>query len=113
VGLLDTAGAWGSCAVLIAVAVVGKLGGTTGAARLAGQSWRDATSLGVLMNTRGLVELVVLNLGLDLGVISPIVFTMMVLMALITTLMTSPLVAWLQRSEGAPNAALAVVAKAR
>jgi Kef-type K+ transport system membrane component KefB len=111
VGLLDTAGAWASCVLLIVVAVVGKFGGTTAAARLTGQSWRDATSLGVLMNTRGLVELVVLNIGLDLGVINPTVFTMMVLMALVTTVMTSPLVAWLQRREGAPLTAPAAAAK--
>ena len=91
--------------MLTAVAVVGKFGGAMGAARLTGQSWRDSISIGVLMNTRGLMELVVLNIGLDLGVISPKVFTMMVLMALVTTVMTSPLVAWLQRREAVAAAA--------
>lgn len=99
VGLLDSPAAWGICALLTAVAVIGKFGGATVAARATGQSWRDAMSVGVLMNTRGLMELVVLNIGLDLGVISPTVFTMMVLMALVTTVMTSPLVARLQRRE--------------
>jgi Kef-type K+ transport system membrane component KefB len=64
------------------------------AARMAGVSWRDATSLGILMNTRGLMELIALNIGLDIGVISPTVFTIMVLMALVTTFMTSPLLEW-------------------
>lgn len=105
IGLLDTPAAWGFCALLTAVAVVGKFGGAMGAARLTGQSWRDSISIGVLMNTRGLMELVVLNIGLDLGVISPKVFTMMVLMALVTTVMTSPLVAWLQRREAVAAAA--------
>ena len=70
---------------------VGKFGGTLAAARLTGFSWRDSASLGVLMNTRGLMELIVLNIGLDLGVISPALFAMMVLMALATTMATSPI----------------------
>jgi len=64
------------------------------AARMAGVPWRDATALGILMNTRGLMELIALNIGLDIGVISPTVFTIMVLMALTTTFMTSPLLEW-------------------
>jgi len=60
------------------------------AARFTGLSWREATSVGVLMNTRGLMELVVLNVGLDLGVMSPSLFSMMVLMAVVTTVMTTP-----------------------
>lgn len=66
----------------------------TPAARMAGIPWRDATSLGILMNTRGLMELIALNIGLDIGVISQTVFTIMVLMALVTTFMTSPLLEW-------------------
>ena len=97
IGLLNTPGAWAICSLLTLVAVTGKFGGATLAARFTGQTWRDAVSVGVLMNTRGLMELVVLNIGLDLGVISPTVFTMMVLMALVTTVMTSPIVARLQR----------------
>lgn len=80
--------------LIIAVAIAGKFGGTMTAARMAGVPWRDATALGILMNTRGLMELIALNIGLDIGVISPAVFTMMVLMALVTTFMTSPLLEW-------------------
>src|SRR5207244_3725239 len=85
VGLLDSASTWGMCGLVIGVACLGKFGGSTVAARLTGLRWQEATALGVLMNTRGLMELIVLNIGLDLGVISPTLFTMMVLMALITT----------------------------
>src|SRR4030095_8618731 len=80
--------------LVIATAIAGKWGGSTLAARMAGVPWREATSLGILMNTRGLMELIVLNIGLDIGVISPTVFTIMVLMALVTTFMTSPLLEW-------------------
>jgi Kef-type K+ transport system membrane component KefB len=81
--------AW--CAVVILVAVAGKMGGSAIAARASGLTWREGWALGTLMNTRGLMELVILNVGLDLGVISPALFAMMVLMALATTLMTTPL----------------------
>jgi Kef-type K+ transport system membrane component KefB len=91
IGLLDSAHAWAICAIVITAAVAGKFGGSTIAARLTGLRWRDASVLGVLMNTRGLMELIVLNIGLDLGVISPALFTMMVIMALVTTFMTSPI----------------------
>jgi Kef-type K+ transport system membrane component KefB len=94
-GLLEGAGPWLDCALVIGVAVLGKLGGSSIAARASGLSWREAGALGVLMNTRGLMELVILSIGLDLGVISPIVFVMMVLMALITTFMTTPLLEWI------------------
>ena len=87
VGLHD----WLLCATLIAVACLGKFGGSFCIARLTGMGTRDAAALGVLMNTRGLMELIVLNVGLDLGVISAKIFTMMVLMALVTTVMTTPL----------------------
>ena len=82
---------WLFVLLIIAVAIAGKFGGSTFAARMAGIPWRDAASLGILMNTRGLMELIALNIGLDIGVITPTVFTMMVLMALVTTFMTSPL----------------------
>lgn len=94
-GLLHGAEMWAECAIIVIVAVAGKLGGSMAAARLAGMPLRDAAALGVLMNTRGLMELVVLNIGLDIGVISPALFSMMVLMALATTFMTSPLLSWL------------------
>jgi len=98
VGLIHGAGLWTVAALILLVAVAGKVGGAATAARLTGMSWRDAFSIGALMNTRGLMELVILNVGLDIGVISPALFAMMVLMALVTTLMTSPLIAWLYRA---------------
>ena len=84
---------WVFAAIVIVVAIAGKLGGSMIAALFAGIGWRDAASLGILMNTRGLMELI-LNIGLDIGVISPAVFSMMVLMALVTTFMTTPLLEW-------------------
>jgi Kef-type K+ transport system membrane component KefB len=85
---------WLYSALVIVVAITGKLGGSMFAARLAGMPWREAASLGILMNTRGLMELVILNIGLDIGVISPVMFSIMVLMALVTTFMTTPLLEW-------------------
>jgi len=81
---------WVICGLIILVATLGKFGGTFVAARLTGLGSRYAAALGTLMNTRGLVELIVLNIGLDLRVISPTLFSMMVLMALVTTMATSP-----------------------
>ena len=81
---------WLICALIILVATVGKFGGSFLAARITGMDWRTSAALGTLMNTRGLMELVVLNIGLDLKVISPTLFSMMVLMALVTTVATSP-----------------------
>jgi len=91
IGLVSGSQMWFYCALIITVAVAGKFGGATIAARVSGMSWPEASALGVLMNTRGLVELVVLNIGLDIGVISPALFAMMVMMALTTTFMTTPL----------------------
>jgi Kef-type K+ transport system membrane component KefB/nucleotide-binding universal stress UspA family protein len=99
IGLLDTAETWLVCGVIIAVACAGKFGGSMLAARFTGLSWRESGALGVLMNTRGLMELIVLNIGLDLGVISPTIFSMMVLMALFTTFMTTPLLQWIYPTE--------------
>ena len=93
VGLVSGTQQWIVLAVILAVATIGKFGGTVVAARWAGIQWRDSAALGVLMNTRGLMELIVLNIGLDLGVISPELFAMMVLMALATTISTSPILA--------------------
>jgi Kef-type K+ transport system membrane component KefB len=90
VGLVSGASEWTMVALIILVATVGKFGGTYVAARFTGMGWRHAASLGILMNTRGLMELIVLNIGLDLAVISPKLFTMMVLMALATTVATTP-----------------------
>lgn len=98
VALISGAGLWAVFALILLVAVAGKMGGAATAARLTGMSWRDAFSVGALMNTRGLMELVILNVGLDIGVISPALFAMMVLMASVTTVMTSPLLAWFYRA---------------
>ena len=95
VGLVSGAEMWLFCGLILLVAVAGKFGGSTIAARLTGLSWREAGALGVLMNTRGLMELVILTIGLELGIISPALFTMMVIMALVTTFMTTPVLAWL------------------
>jgi len=82
---------WLICGLIIAVATLGKFGGSFAAARLTGLGWRQSSALGVLMNTRGLMELIVLNVGFELGVISQKLFTMMVLMALVTTIATTPI----------------------
>jgi Kef-type K+ transport system membrane component KefB len=103
VGLLGSADSWVACVLVVAVAVLGKIGGVAGAARMAGQSWRDAAALGVLMNTRGLMELIALNLGYDMKVLSPKLFTMLVLMALATTYATGPLLAALGYRQGIPR----------
>ena len=99
ISLVSGAGDWLICGVILLVACLGKFGGSTVAARLSGLDWRDSASLGVLMNTRGLMELIVLNIGLDLRVISPTLFAMMVIMALVTTFATSPLLHLLTRSR--------------
>ena len=91
VGLLNSLPLWGLCGLVLLVAISGKYIGTFVAARFSGLSKRDASALGWLMNTRGLTELIVLNIGLNLGVITPLLFAMLVIMALVTTFMTSPL----------------------
>jgi Kef-type K+ transport system membrane component KefB len=97
IGLLNDGATWLVCGLIILVAVAGKFGGSLMAARFTGQSWSDSFAIGALMNTRGLMELIVLNIGYDLGVLSPTVFTMMVLMALVTTFMTCPALTWIDR----------------
>ena len=99
IGLLAGAQDWLLCGAIVAMACLGKFGGTILASRLSGVGWRDSAALGILMNTRGLVQLIVLNVGLDLGVISPRLFTMLVLMALVTTLMATPILQWLLRKH--------------
>ncbi len=91
VGLLGDAQGWLTCLFIIAVATAGKLGGTAVPARLSGMAWRESLQLGALMNTRGLMELIALNLGYDLGILSPRIFAMLVIMALVTTMLTGPL----------------------
>jgi len=95
IDLISGASGWLMCAAIILVATLGKFGGTILAARLTGVPWRTSLALGVLMNTRGLMELIVLNVGLSLGVISQRLFAMMVIMALVTTLATSPILRFL------------------
>ena len=98
VGLLSVH-AWLACAVIVLAAVVGKFGGVTAAARLVGLRWPESLALGVLMNTRGLMELIVLNIGYDLGILSPVMYTMMVIMALATTCMAGPALALFGRKR--------------
>ncbi|HXU09440.1 MAG TPA: cation:proton antiporter [Blastocatellia bacterium] len=93
--LIAGARMWFYAAAIIGLAVAGKWGGSMISARMNGMTWRESAAVGVLLNTRGLVELVILNIGLDLGVLSPALFSMMVLMALVTTLMTTPLLNWI------------------
>ena len=91
IGLLHTRVDWLICLLVVAVATIGKLGGSSLAARLTGMRWRESFQLGALMNTRGLMELIALNLGYELHILSQRVFSMLVLMALVTTVMTGPL----------------------
>jgi len=93
-GLVSGTADWLVVAGIIALATLGKFGGSAIAARLTGLRWREASAIGVLMNTRGLMELIVLNIGMDLGVITPTMFTMLVLMALVTTFATTPVLHW-------------------
>ncbi|HQW93073.1 MAG: cation:proton antiporter [Chitinophagaceae bacterium] len=90
IGLINEGHLWITFGWILLVAVAGKFGGSALAARMVGQSWKDSLSIGVLMNTRGLMQLIVLNIGYDLGILSPEIFAMMVLMALVTTFMTGP-----------------------
>jgi Kef-type K+ transport system membrane component KefB len=90
IGLINDPYLWKITGLIILVAVVGKFIGSALAAKFVGQTWSDSLTIGALMNTRGLMELIVLNIGLDLKVLSPEIFTMMVIMALVTTFMTGP-----------------------
>jgi Kef-type K+ transport system membrane component KefB len=91
IGLLATPELWLVALVVLVIAVAGKGLACMAAARLAGEEWREAVTIGVLMNARGLMELIILNIGLERGVITPTLFTIMVVMAVVTTLMASPL----------------------
>lgn len=91
IGLLNSPELWGLTGLVVLVACAGKFGGSALAARACGMGWRESSAIGILMNTRGLMELVILNIGGELGVITPAVFAMMVIMALVTTFMTTPL----------------------
>ena len=87
IGLLNTPHLWGICALFIVVSIAGKMIGATFSARLVGESWKDSLSIGVLMNTRGLMELIVLNIGYEMGIIPSSLFVIFVIMALFTTFM--------------------------
>jgi len=91
IGLLSNSVIWIDCIIIIAVAIVGKFIGCSVSARLMGEQLKTSLSIGVMMNTRGLTELVVLNIGYELGILKPELFTIMVIMALFTTLITTPI----------------------
>jgi len=110
VGLLRSPALWFYCGLIILVAAASKLGGSMVAARSVGMSWRDAAGLGTLMNTRGLMGLVILDIGLDIKVISPALFSMMVVMALVTTFMAVPLLDLINREPAERTAPLKVPA---
>ena len=95
IGLINSPALWLLCALVLIVACLGKILGCSLSLKAFGESWNESLTLGTLMNTRGLVELIVLNIGLDLGVISPTFFAMLVIMAVVTTMMASPLLAML------------------
>lgn len=97
IGLINSPELWGVCLLLVSVAIAGKLGGCTIAARLVGESWKDSWTVGTLMNTRGLMELVALNIGYEMGVLPPSIFVILVIMALVTTFMTTPLLHIVER----------------
>ena len=99
IGLLHDFEGWSICLLITAVATVGKLGGTAAAARFTGMPWVESLKLGALMNTRGLVELIALNIGYDLGILSARIFTMLVIMAVLTTMITGPLLTLFQRQK--------------
>ncbi|MGH7789668.1 MAG: cation:proton antiporter, partial [Candidatus Binatia bacterium] len=106
-GLLDSPALWGWCLVLIAIAVAGKFGGSVVAARAMRLDWRESLGLGVLLNTRGLMGVIILNVGLDLGLITPALFAMMVLMAIVTTVMAAPALSLIDRRWGVATAVAA------
>jgi Kef-type K+ transport system membrane component KefB len=99
IGLVNGYEQWMMCGLIVVVASAGKFGGSVVAARITGLNWRDSSALGVLMNTRGLMELIVLNIGLEMNVISPTLFAMLVIMALVTTFATTPILHLITRHQ--------------
>ncbi|MBD2518457.1 cation:proton antiporter [Nostoc sp. FACHB-973] len=95
IGLVNTPALWGITLLILAIAIIGKGIACMLAAKLAGENWRESATIGALMNARGLMELIILNIGLEQGIITPTLFTIMVIMAVVTTLMASPLIAFL------------------
>jgi Kef-type K+ transport system membrane component KefB len=98
-GILNSSGLWISFLLILVCAVAGKFGGSTLVAKVLGQNWKDSLSIGALMNTRGLMELIVLNIGYDMHIISADIFSMMVLMALLTTMMTNPVLNLIEKRK--------------
>lgn len=96
IGLIDSSEQWILCTIFILVAIVGKFGGAMFSARFVGESWKDSLYIGALMNTRGLMELVVLTIGYEMGILTPSIFVMLVIMTLVTTFMTTPLVSFIK-----------------
>lgn len=113
IDLVNSPALWGIALLVLAAACLGKFGACWAAARLSGESPRDAAAVGVLMNARGLMELIILNIGLERGLITPMLFSIMVVMAIVTTLMATPLFEWIYRrghrpqQEPSPSAAAA------
>lgn len=103
IGLLDDPYLWKVTGLIIFVAVTGKFIGSALAAKYVGQNWKDSLTIGALMNTRGLMELVILNIGYDLGVLTPEIFAMMVIMALVTTFMTGPALTFINWAFQSPK----------
>src|SRR5438046_3160028 len=103
IGLLNSAQDWLICLVIIGVATAGKLGGSALAARLTGMKWRESLQLGALMNTRGLMELIALNIGYDLGILSLRLFTVIVSVDFVTTIMTGPLLTFFGKEQTIPS----------
>jgi Kef-type K+ transport system membrane component KefB len=103
IGLVNTPALWGITALILVIAILGKGIACTLAAKFAGENWRESATIGSLMNARGLMELIILNIGLEQGIITPTLFTIMVIMAIVTTLMASPLVGFLLRGTTYEN----------
>ena len=101
IGLVNTPQLWALTGLVVLLAIVGKGLACALAARAGGETWRDAWTIGTLMNARGLMELIILNVGLDRGVITPTLFTIMILMAVVTTVMASPLYRWIGGADAA------------
>lgn len=99
IGLVNTPELWGITIIIVAIAIIGKGIACMLGAKIAGKNWRESATIGALMNARGLMELIILNIGLEQGVITPTLFTIMVIMAIVTTLMTSPLVNFLLHGQ--------------
>jgi Kef-type K+ transport system membrane component KefB len=106
IGSLNTFNLWAICALIIFVAILGKFGGSALAAKMTGESNHTSITIGLLMNTRGLMELIILNIGFELGILKEEVFTIMVIMALVTTFMTSPLINMVDRYYHKKNASI-------